>query len=150
MFPPQERDGHRLVDAIALVPVPTASVIEDGADIVVSVNLLGAETLDAWPDAPSRSPRAGEARSKDMLDTMLEVMDLSQLDTSVRHAGLADVVDHAALRPRGLARLPARRPVPGRRPRGGARAAAGATGAEQRRWTWTLRAARQCAGSSFV
>ena len=26
-----------------------------------------------------------------MLDTILEAMDLSQLDTSVRHAGLADV-----------------------------------------------------------
>ena len=41
VFPTQERDGHRLIDAIALVPVPTAAVIEDGADIVVSVNLLG-------------------------------------------------------------------------------------------------------------
>ena len=27
-----------------------------------------------------------------MLDTILEAMDLSQLDTSVRHAGLADVM----------------------------------------------------------
>lgn len=26
-----------------------------------------------------------------MLETLLEVMDLSQLDTSIRHAGLADV-----------------------------------------------------------
>ena len=60
VFPPQERDGHRLVDAIALVPVPTASVLEDGADIVVSVNLLGAETLDAWPDGPEPEADAGQ------------------------------------------------------------------------------------------
>jgi NTE family protein len=93
VFPPRERDEHRLVDAIALVPVPTAAVLEDGADIVISVNLLGAEALEQWPDAPK--PEAGEpakARRKNMLDTLFEVMDLSQLDTAVRHAELADVV----------------------------------------------------------
>ena len=93
VFPPRERDGHRLVDAIALVPVPTAAVLEDGADIVLSVNLLGAETLEQWPDAPKQE--AGEParpRRKNMLDTLFEVMDLSQLDTAVRHAELADVV----------------------------------------------------------
>jgi NTE family protein len=95
VFPAQERDGHRLVDAIALVPVPTAAVLEDGADIVVSVNLLGAETLERWPDAPE--PEAEEEaptrkRRRGPLDTMLEVMDLSQVDTSARHAALADVV----------------------------------------------------------
>jgi NTE family protein len=93
VFPPRERDGHRLVDGLALVPVPTSSVYEDGADVVVSVNLMGAETLERWPDegvepedAPARRGRRG------MLDTILEVMDLSQLDTSTRHAALADVV----------------------------------------------------------
>jgi NTE family protein len=90
VFPPQERDGHRLVDGLALVPVPTASVLEDGADVVVSVNLMSAETLDRWPEGPE--PEAAPARKKGMLDTILEVMDLSQLDTSVRHAALADVV----------------------------------------------------------
>jgi NTE family protein len=93
VFPPLEREGHRLVDAIALVPVPTAAVIEDGADVVLSVNLLGAETLDEWPDAPK--PEADEpakAKRKNMLDTLFEVMDLSQLDTAARHAELADVV----------------------------------------------------------
>jgi NTE family protein len=93
VFPPREREEHRLVDAIALVPVPTAAVLEDGADIVVSVNLLGAEALEQWPDAPKQE--AGEpvkARRKNMLDTLFEVMDLSQLDTAVRHADLADVV----------------------------------------------------------
>jgi NTE family protein len=93
VFPPQERDGHRLVDAIALVPVPTAAVLEDGADIVVSVNLLGAEALEEWPDAPKQdADEPAKPKRKNMLDTLFEVMDLSQLDTAARHAGLADVV----------------------------------------------------------
>jgi NTE family protein len=91
MFPPYERDGHRLVDGLALVPVPTAAAREDGADITLSVNLMCDETLDAWPGEeapPAPPPRRGSR----MLDTILEVMDLMQLETSVRHAGLADVV----------------------------------------------------------
>jgi NTE family protein len=101
VFPSPERNGHRMIDAIALVPVPTAAVIEDGADIVVSVNLLGAETLESWPDEPVEpepqpEPEPGAAprkpRRRGPLDTILEAMDLSQLDTSARHAALADVV----------------------------------------------------------
>ena len=91
LFPPQERDGHRLVDGLALVPVPTGAVADDGADVVVSVNLMSRDTLPAWPGhapVPDRPRRRGSR----MLDTLLEVMDLAQLDESVRHAGLADVV----------------------------------------------------------
>ena len=92
MFPPYERDGHRMVDGVALVPVPTGSVVEDGADVTVSVNLMSREVLSAWPgtEAPPEAPP--RQRGSRMLDTILEVMDLSQLDTSVRHAELADVV----------------------------------------------------------
>lgn len=92
VFPPQERDGHRLVDGLALVPVPTAAVYEDGADIVLSCNLMGAETLDEWPEGYKKEEEAPKKRRRGMLDTLLEVMDLSQLDTSTRHAALADVV----------------------------------------------------------
>jgi NTE family protein len=94
VFPTQERDGHRMIDAIALVPVPTAAVIEDGADIVVSVNLLGTETLERWPGVPDEPDDAEpkKPRRRGPLDTMLEAMDLSQVDTSARHAALADVV----------------------------------------------------------
>ena len=95
VFPTPERDGHRLIDAIALVPVPTAAVLEDGADIVVSVNLLGTETLERWPGVPDEVDAEGEPkkpRRRGPLDTMLEAMDLSQVDTSARHAALADVV----------------------------------------------------------
>ena len=93
VFPTQERDGHRLIDAIALVPVPTAAVIEDGADIVVSVNLLGTETLERWPGVPDEPEgEPAKPRRRGPLDTILEAMDLSQLDTSARHAALGDVV----------------------------------------------------------
>jgi len=90
MFPPYERDGHRLVDGLALVPVPTEAVAEDGADVTVAVNLMSRDTLPAWPgQAP---PEPGPARrGSRMLETLLEVMDVSQLDTSVRHAERADV-----------------------------------------------------------
>ena len=91
MFPPHEREGHRLVDGVALVPVPTGAVAADGADITVSVNLMSRETLPAWPGQETPPPEEEKPGSR-MLKTLLEVMDLSQLDTSVRHAALADVV----------------------------------------------------------
>jgi predicted acylesterase/phospholipase RssA len=80
------------VDGLALVPVPTGAVLEDGADIAVSVNLMGPETLPSWPEQPELPSAPERRRRPGMLDTLLEVMDLSQLDTSVRHADLADVV----------------------------------------------------------
>jgi len=92
MFPPHEREGHRLVDGLALIPVPTGSVYEDGADIAVSVNLMPRESLPAWPGEPPPPPEEARKRGSRMLDTILEVMDLSQLEDSVRHADLADVV----------------------------------------------------------
>jgi len=91
VFPPYERDGHRLVDGLALVPVPTGAVFEDGADLAVSVNLNGAEVLPEWPEQPELEPARERKSRGGMLDTLLEVMDLSQLETSARHAELADV-----------------------------------------------------------
>ncbi len=91
VFPPYERGGHRLVDGLALVPVPTGAVFEDGADLAVSVNLNGAEVLAAWPEQPELAPAPERKSRGGMLDTLLEVMDLSQLETSARHAELADV-----------------------------------------------------------
>ncbi len=91
VFPPYERGGHRLVDGLALVPVPTGAVFEDGADLAVSVNLNGAEVLAAWPEQPELAPARERKSRGGTLDTLLEVMDLSQLETSARHAELADV-----------------------------------------------------------
>lgn len=91
LFPPHPRDGHRLVDGLALVPVPTGAVIEDGADVTVSVNLIGPELLARWPGGPPPEPPAELRRRRGMLDDLLEVMDLSQLAQSIHHADLADV-----------------------------------------------------------
>ena len=90
MFPPHDRDGHRLVDGLALVPVPTGAVADEGADVTVSVNLMSRATLPAWPGDGAPGPEPAKRGSR-MLETLLEVMDLSQLDTSIRHAALADV-----------------------------------------------------------
>jgi NTE family protein len=92
MFPPYERDGHRLVDGLALVPVPTGSVYSEGADVVVSVNLMSRETLPSWPGQSAPPPAEPRKRGSRMLETILEVMDLSQLEDSISHAELADVV----------------------------------------------------------
>jgi NTE family protein len=92
MYPPFERDGQRLVDGLALVPVPTGAAVELGADVTLSVNILNRDTLDAWPGDVDVPEPPAPTRGSMMLDTMLEVMDLSQLDASVRHAELADVV----------------------------------------------------------
>jgi NTE family protein len=89
LFPAYEHEGRRLVDGLALVPVPTEAAVAAGADVVVSVNLISRETLSAWPGEEAGEREFPPARS--MVDTLLEVMDLSQLDSSVRHAGLADV-----------------------------------------------------------
>jgi NTE family protein len=92
VYPPHERGGHRLVDGLALVPVPTGAVYEDGADLAVSVNLMGAEVLGEWPEQPELPPARERKARGGTLDTLLEVMDLSQLETSAQHAELADVV----------------------------------------------------------
>jgi NTE family protein len=91
MFPPVERDGHRLVDGLALVPVPVDAVAEAGADVTVSVNIMSRETLPAWPGQAAQAPEPERLGSR-MLETLLEVMDVSQLDTSVGNAARADVV----------------------------------------------------------
>ena len=90
IFPPYERDGQRLVDGLALVPVPTDAVLELGADIAVAVNIISSQTLPAWPgETPSQEePTGGRSR---LLDTLLEVMDLAQMRSSERHAARADV-----------------------------------------------------------
>jgi len=92
LFPPFVRGSQRLVDGLALVPVPTDSARALGADVVVSVNLMSRETLPAWPGEEAASGDGdGQPVKQRLLETMLEVMDLAQLDASVRHAAKADV-----------------------------------------------------------
>jgi NTE family protein len=90
IFPPYERAGQRLVDGLALVPVPTDAVLELGADLTVAVNIISSQALPAWPGEapPPDEPRGPRSR---MLDTLLEVMDLAQMHSSERHTARADV-----------------------------------------------------------
>ncbi|MBA3365918.1 MAG: cyclic nucleotide-binding domain-containing protein [Actinobacteria bacterium] len=91
LFPPREQNGRRLVDGLALVPVPSDAVREAGADVTVSVNIISRETLPAWPGSATQADEQRKARPARMLDTLLEVMDLAQLDSSEQHAARADV-----------------------------------------------------------
>jgi predicted acylesterase/phospholipase RssA len=88
VFPPFPRGLQRLVDGLHLVPVPTEALRADGADLVVAVNLMSRERLPAWPEGAA-SPDVPRAQR---LDTLLRTIDLAHLDSSIRHAGLADVV----------------------------------------------------------
>ena len=90
LFPPFERDGQRLVDGIALVPVPTDAARHAGADITVAVNLIGRSVLPEWPGVESQ-PEGPKGPGSRMLETLLEVMDLAQLDSSERFTARADV-----------------------------------------------------------
>jgi NTE family protein len=90
IFPPYERDGQRLVDGLALVPVPTDEVHELGADLSIAVNIISSETLPAWPGETPPAEEPAGPRSR-MLDTLLEVMDLAQMRSSERHTARADV-----------------------------------------------------------
>ena len=54
---------------------------------------MSRDTLPTWPGEQIGDQQAAPARGRvRMLDTLLEVMDLSQLDSSIRTAAVADVV----------------------------------------------------------
>jgi len=86
--PPFKRGEQRLIDALALVPVPSEAVRTAGADVTISVNIMSRDVLDAWP---GQEPPETVTKRERMLDTLLEVMDLGQLDASIRSAAAADV-----------------------------------------------------------
>jgi NTE family protein len=89
LYPPWVRGEQRLVDAVSLTPVPLDPVVEAGADITVAVNLLGRETLPEWPyDFGSL---AIPNLSRGTRDTVVEVLELAQLDASARQTARADV-----------------------------------------------------------
>jgi len=88
--PPFERSGQRLIDGVAISPVPTHVLNDMGADISVSINLMSREELERWPEEGEIAP-IEKHRSK-TLDPMIEVLIMLQLDTSMRNAAAADVV----------------------------------------------------------
>jgi NTE family protein len=91
LFPPYQRGEQRLVDGLTLVPVPTQAAREAGADIVIASNVLSWKTDPHWPGEPAPPPPKTNSGPR-LLDTLLEVMDLAQYDSSIRHAAQADVV----------------------------------------------------------
>jgi predicted acylesterase/phospholipase RssA/CRP-like cAMP-binding protein len=91
LVPPYERGAELLVDALSLVPVPVTAVKDGGADITVAVNLLSRDTLESWPNG-SAAARTRRRRRMRMIDTLMESLDMLQLDTSIRNASEADIV----------------------------------------------------------
>jgi NTE family protein len=87
LYPPWSRGEQRLVDAVCLTPVPVEALVAAGADVTVAVNILGRETLPRWPGHDDNGVRpAAKPR-----DTVLEALELAQLDASAREAARADV-----------------------------------------------------------
>ena len=64
-------------------PCPPGAVAADGADVTVAVNIMSRDTLAAWPGQAPPEPEPPKRRGSRMLETLLEVMDVSQLDTSI-------------------------------------------------------------------
>jgi NTE family protein len=88
LYAPVLRGSQRLVDAVVLTPVPIGAMIGSGADVTVAVNLLGREALASWPGdrTPAQTPADGAAR-----DTVLEALEVAQIDASARQTALANV-----------------------------------------------------------
>ena len=91
MAPPYLSGSQRLVDGIAIMPVPTTAVREAGADIVISINLLNRETLAAWPST-TPDPPSTHGKSSRGMDPVIETLIMMQMDGSIRNAAKADVV----------------------------------------------------------
>ena len=96
LYSPWARDDQRLVDAVSLTPMPLDAVVEAGADITIAVNLLGREALPRWPDdeGTADSPvevTTGFAGSGRVRETVVEVLELAQLEASTRVTAQADV-----------------------------------------------------------
>jgi predicted acylesterase/phospholipase RssA/CRP-like cAMP-binding protein len=90
LAPPFAHQDRRLVDGVTISPVPTHSVRDLGADIVVAVNLMSRDDLTAWPvDDKGHAP---EIKPSSPIDPVVETVIMLQTDTSIRHAAEADVI----------------------------------------------------------
>lgn len=90
LAPPFAHQGRRLVDGVTISPVPTNSVRDLGADIVVAVNLMSRDDLHAWPvDDKGNAP---DVKPSSPVDPVVETVIMLQTDTSIRHADEADVI----------------------------------------------------------
>jgi NTE family protein len=81
MAPPVLRGSQRLVDGLALVPVPTEAAGAPHADLRLAINLMS-----------RRSPELEEGhRGSSALDTLLEALELTHTASSCRHAEQAEL-----------------------------------------------------------
>ena len=72
---------------MCLTPVPVEAVVAAGAEVTVALNILGRGTLSRWPGHDdSEAWPASQQR-----DTVIEALELAQLDVSTREAARADV-----------------------------------------------------------
>jgi NTE family protein len=87
LYQPIDQGSQRLVDAVVTTPVPTEALSAAGADVTVAVNLLGREILPAWPGDAPPDPRVRPTAR----DTVVEALEVAQIDAAARQAALADV-----------------------------------------------------------
>jgi NTE family protein len=87
LYSPIQDGQRRLVDAVVTMPVPSEALIGTRADVTVAVNLLGRETLPTWPGEDPPDPRARPAAR----DTVVEALEVAQIDVAARQTALADV-----------------------------------------------------------
>lgn len=82
--------GRRLVDGLALTPVPVEAVRALGAGVTVAINVMNRDRLRTWPNTDHEPP--APADKDGAVATMLEVLELTQIEASARNAERADVL----------------------------------------------------------
>jgi NTE family protein len=87
LAPPYLLDERRLIDGVAISPVPVQLARQLGADITIAVNLMSRIVLDSWPDAGGSPVKQRSSR----MDPVIETIIMLQTDTSVRNGEEADV-----------------------------------------------------------
>jgi hypothetical protein len=70
--------------------VPTVALVAAGADVTVAINLLGREALPAWSGADPPDPFRGRGGVAER-DTVVEVLELAQMESAARQTDNADV-----------------------------------------------------------
>lgn len=87
---PYLQGERRLIDGVAISPVPVQLARQLGADITIAVNLMSRIVLDRWPDAGQSGATPAKPRPSRM-DPVIETFIMLQTDTSVRNGDEADV-----------------------------------------------------------
>jgi NTE family protein len=94
IFPPTLIRGRYLIDGGLVNPVPTQTVRDMGADIVIAVDLMSPVSQAAPTGATSagaRSPSAATKRAPNLVETLLRSTEIMQSEITTRSAATADV-----------------------------------------------------------